>query len=110
MSRFVLLATCAASAALGAVAPPTTVEPSELMKRPDLLRRMVVVDDRVRLYQFHKGSGFDEIDLKRTLVIFRLPPGLRFGRSPDVPAAPVRGALKTEGGLWVCDVTALELL
>ncbi|HMB08141.1 MAG TPA: hypothetical protein VKP69_30970 [Isosphaeraceae bacterium] len=110
MSRFVLLATWSALAALGADAPPTTVEPSELMKRPDLLGRMVVVDDRVRLYQFHKGSGFDEIDLKRTPVIFRLPPGLRFERSPDAPAARVRGVLKKEGGLWVCDVTALELL
>jgi tetratricopeptide (TPR) repeat protein len=110
MSRFALLATWLTLAALGADAPPTPVEPSELMKRPDLLGREVIVDDRVRLYQYHKGSDFDEIFLKRTLVIFRLPPSLRFERSPDASAARVRGILKKDGDLWVCNVTALELL
>ena len=43
-------------------------------RRADLVGREVVVDDRVAYFQFHKGQGFDELVLKRTPVVFRIPP------------------------------------
>ena len=59
---------------LAAAPEPTAVEPSELAGRADLVGREVIVDDRVAYFQFHKGQGFDELVLKRTPVVFRLPP------------------------------------
>ena len=37
--------------------------------------KLVKTDDRVRFYQAHGAQGYDEVYLKRTHVIFRLPPG-----------------------------------
>ena len=34
----------------------------------------MTVDDRVAYFQFHKGQGFDELVLKRTPVVVRIPP------------------------------------
>ena len=59
---------------LAAAPGPTHVEPSELAGRADLVGREVIVDDRVAYFQFHKGQGFDELVLKRTPVVFRIPP------------------------------------
>jgi hypothetical protein len=81
------------------------------MKRPDLLGHEVVVDDRVSFFvQSNMGRYFDELYLKRTQVVFRLPPPLRFDQNPRAAAARVQGVLKKEGDLWVCEVRSLELL
>lgn len=89
---------------------PIVVEPAELTRRPDLVGKEVSVDDRVALFQFHPGRDFDEIDLKRTPVVFRLPPRLRYRQPPGAAAARVQGILRREGDRWACDVTAVELL
>ena len=39
-----------------AQAAATSVEPSELTKRPELIGREVSVDDRVALFLFHQGA------------------------------------------------------
>jgi hypothetical protein len=92
-----------------ASAAVTSVEPSELTKHPELVGHEVSVDDRVALFLFHQGRDFDEITLKRTPVLFRLPPRLRYRQSPGVPAVRLTGILKREGDQWVCDVTTVEL-
>ena len=89
---------------------PIAVEPSELAGRADLIGREVAVDDRVAYFQFHKGQGFDELVLKRTAVVFRIPPALRPKQPPKAPAVRVRGVLRREGDRWACDVSALELV
>ncbi len=94
---------------LAAAPEPTPVEPSELAGRDDLVGREVAVDDRVAYFQFHKGRGFDELVLKRTPVVFRIPPALRPKQSPKAPAVQVRGILRREGNRLACDVSALEL-
>jgi hypothetical protein len=86
------------------------VEPSELMRRPDLLGKPVAVDDRVSRFQWHPEREVDEVYLVRTPVIFRLPPRLRFERSPQAAAVRIEGVLRREGDLWYCDVTAIDLL
>lgn len=103
----VLLATFLLS--LAAAPAPTPVEPSDLAGRADLVGREVTVDDRVAYFQFHKGRGFDELVLKRTPVVFRIPPALRPKQSPKAPAVRVRGILRHEGNRWACDVSGLEL-
>jgi hypothetical protein len=89
---------------------PVTVDASELDRRNDLVGKDILVDDRVRFYQSHQGKGYDELYLKRTGVIFRLPPRLR----PETPPRPVpvmvRGKLGLEGGRLVCEVEALKTL
>ncbi len=70
------------------------VDPAELSRRVDLLGRVVVVDDRVRFYQYHPGRGYDEVLLKRTDVVFRLPPRLR----PDGPPKPMPVVVKGLSG------------
>jgi tetratricopeptide (TPR) repeat protein len=98
------------NAPAGAVAPDVPkYEPSELMRRADWLDRSVVVDDRVSRFQWHRDRGIDEIYLSRTPVIFRLPPRLRYERSPQAAAVHIEGVLKREGELWFCDVNAIDL-
>ncbi|WP_406699778.1 hypothetical protein V5E97_13075 [Singulisphaera sp. Ch08] len=92
-----------------AQAAAIAVEPSELTKHPELIGHEVSVDDRVALFLFHQGRDFDEITLKRTPVLFRLPPRLRYRQSPGVPAVRLTGILKREEGQWFCDVTTIEL-
>ncbi len=97
-----------AARAIGA--GPESVEPSELARRPELAGREVVVDDRVRYFlETRRGQGYDEFLLKRTDVLFRLPPRLRPARSPSEPNARVRGVLKVEEGRYVFDVAAIEM-
>jgi len=97
--------------ARAAAAGPEAVEPSELLRRPDLAGREIVVDDRVRYFlESRRGKGYDGLLLRRTDVFFRLPPRLRFARSPSEPNARVRGVLKVEDGRWTCEVTAIDLL
>ncbi len=90
---------------------PTVLEPSELARRPDLVGREIVVDDRIKYFlESKKGQGFDELILKRTDVPLRLPPRLRFARPPSEPNAVARGALKLVEGHLIFDVARLELL
>src|SRR5262249_22201581 len=45
-------------------ARPTPVEPGDLTRRPDLVGREVVVDDRVAFFQYHRETDlFDQIYL-----------------------------------------------
>jgi hypothetical protein len=87
---------------------PIVVDPAELERRTDLVGKQVVVDDRVKYYQHHPGRGYDEINLKRTSVVFRLPPRLRPTGSPSTKPVIVQGRLTSEEGALVVDVTALE--
>ncbi len=87
------------------------VEPSELSRRPELVGREVVVDDRVRYFlESKRGQGYDELMLKRTDVPFKLPARLKFARSPSEPNARVQGTLKVVDGRLTCEVTAIEML
>ncbi|HEY2156612.1 MAG TPA: hypothetical protein VGH33_13355, partial [Isosphaeraceae bacterium] len=94
----------------------TPVEPSKLAKDADLIGREVVVDDRVR---FFSSSGrrtpqgqqvFDELILKRTPVVLRLPPELRTEHPPRGPAAKATGILRVDGRELYLDVATLEMM
>src|SRR5690242_4812867 len=98
-----------AASVFGARPDAVTVEPLDLIKHPELVGKVISVDGRVRLFQLHQERGIDEIILKGTPVLFRLPPRLRFPRSPDAAAVRLRGVLKQDGDQWYCDVTELEL-
>src|SRR5579864_7055078 len=74
-----------------------TVEPADLVKRPDLIGREIATDDRLRFFQFHKGEGYDELYLKRSAVVFRLPKRLRPEHTPTNRVFSVRGILVREG-------------
>jgi tetratricopeptide (TPR) repeat protein len=90
------------------------VEPSALARDPKLIGREVVVDDRVRYFQpGPKGprgqSTLDELLLKRTDVVFKLPPGLRPEHPPREPAVRVTGVMRSDPRGLYCDVTRLEM-
>src|SRR5262249_43054986 len=87
--------------------PPaaTTAEPRDLGKRRDLIGKEISVDDRVGVFLLHPGHDIDEVTLRRTPVVFRLPPRLRYRQSPGAPAARLQGILRREGGKLYCDVT-----
>lgn len=89
---------------------PVVVEPPDLTRRPDLIGRDVVVDGRVRLFQLHRGRGFDEILLRESDAIFRLPPRLVYRDAPRQRVAKIRGKLRKEGRLFVVDVESVQLL
>jgi len=96
---------------VGSAAGQDPVEPSDLAKRPDLVGHEVVVDDRIRYFlQSKPRQGYDELLLKRTEVLFKLPPRLKMARSPSEPNARVRGVLKVDDGRLICEVETLELL
>ena len=89
---------------------PIPVDASELDRLADLVGKVVAVDDRVRFYHWHPGQGYDELYLKRTTVVFRLPPALRPKGSPSPMPVLVQGRLGREAGQIVCDVTTLKIL
>ncbi|MGO9600248.1 MAG: hypothetical protein ACLP7Q_19870 [Isosphaeraceae bacterium] len=89
---------------------PIAVDPADLNRRADLVGKAVSVDDRVRFYQFHPGQGYDELYLKRTDLIFRLPPALRPSSQPRPTPVLVQGQIQQYEGQLVCDVTRLEVL
>jgi tetratricopeptide (TPR) repeat protein len=92
-------------------AGPDFVEPSDLARRPELVGREIVVDDRVRYFlESKRGQGFDQFLLKRTEALFRLPARLKFARSPSEPNARVMGTLRLDEGRLVVDVSAIEML
>ncbi len=85
------------------------VEPGDLSRKPNLVGREVVVDDRISRFQYHPETGFDEIFLKRAPeVTFALPPGLRPSQNPSVVAVRIRGILQHKEGRWWVDVSAYE--
>jgi len=85
------------------------VDPAELASREDLIGKRVLVDDRVRFFQFHQRAGYDELYLRRTPIPFRLPPELRPKSPPRSPAVSVEGRLTKEGARLCIDVTSLNL-
>jgi hypothetical protein len=87
---------------------PVTVDAGNLDRRADLVGKMVVIDDRVRFYQYHAGRGYDELYLKRTNVVFRLPARLRPEGLPRPTPVVVQGRLARDQ--LVCDVVTLKSL
>lgn len=85
------------------------VEPAELARRGDLVGKLVLVDDRIRFFQFHQRAGYDELYLRRTSIPFRLPPELRPETPPRSPAVSVQGRLTREGARLYVDVASLSL-
>lgn len=92
-------------------AAPVAVEPSELAKRPDLIGKLISVDDRVSSFDFDPVSRtFDRISLKRCPgVTFRLPQPMRYTKRPPALAAVVRGVLRKDAAGLGCDVSSVEL-
>ncbi len=116
LASLLVLGFAVGAAARAAEPGVVLVAPAELTRRADLIGRLVAVDDRVTRFQWHNDPStsiperpYDEIYLKRTPVIFRLPPRLRFETAPRATAIRIEGILKHEGGQWFCDVTAFEL-
>ncbi|WP_337177789.1 hypothetical protein [Paludisphaera sp.] len=99
----------AALRAAGAQETPIAVEPADLMKRDDLVGKLVSVDDRIRFFQNHPRVGYDELYLRRTPVPVRLPESLRPSTPPRNPAAIVRGRLTRDGTRLYLDAEAVEL-
>ncbi len=89
------------------------VEPADLTKDPNLIGRDVTVDDRIRYFQPKRGSKtqiLEEFLLKRSDVVFRLPPGLRPQYPPKQPAVRAIGVLQKENGQYFVDVISYELM
>ena len=86
------------------------VEVADLTTNPSLIGKEIQVDGRVALFQFHPGRGFDEILLKQSEVVLRLPPSLRFSRAPSQYVVQARGVLSKEGNRISMDVSSLKLL
>ena len=89
---------------------PVAVDAADLDRRADLVGKMVVIDDRVRFYQYHAGRGYDELYLKRTNVVFRLPARLRPEGLPRPMPVVVQGRLARDQDQLVCDVVTLKFL
>jgi tetratricopeptide (TPR) repeat protein len=105
-----LLSLGLACGAIGRQQSDNLVEPSDLERRPDLIGREVVVDDRVRFYVVRKGTEDDQLELKRTSVPFRVPQRLRPTAYSRMTAVVVQGVLKRDEGRLVCDVTSLQIV
>ena len=87
------------------------VEPADLTKRPELVGKEVIVDDRISRFQFHPETGFDQIFLKRAPeVIFELPQRLRPTQNPTAAGVKIWGVLRHEKGRWWCDVNGYDSL
>jgi len=88
---------------------PVAVD-ADLDRRAELVGKIVVINDRVRFYQYHAGRGYDELYLKRTNVVFRLPARLRPEGSPRPMPVVVQGRLTRDQDQLVCDVVTLKVL
>ena len=88
----------AASITLGQQADTRVVEAPDLERRTDLIGREVTVDDRVKFYVARNGSEDDQLELKRTPVIFRVPKRLRPTAHSRMTAVVVRGVLENATG------------
>jgi len=101
----------APAAASGQGGKPVVVEPGDLTKRPDLIGKEVIVDDRGGFQYHNETRSFDEINLRRAPdVTFRLPKRLWVRQSPQGATVKVQGVLRRDGGGWWVDVTAYEAL
>ncbi|HMF38737.1 MAG TPA: hypothetical protein VKF17_19015, partial [Isosphaeraceae bacterium] len=89
---------------------PVAVDAADLERRADLVGKLVVIDGRVRYYQNHAGRGYDELYLKRTNVVFRLPARLRPEGLPRPMPVVVQGRLARDQDQLVCDVVTLKFL
>jgi tetratricopeptide (TPR) repeat protein len=89
-------------------AEAVAVEPAELERRPDLIGRLVIVDDHVKYYVARTGSEPDELQLKRTPITFQVPRGLRPQASTRITFVVVRGVLARDEGRLVCQVSELK--
>lgn len=89
---------------------PVEVDAMDVDRRADLAGREISVDARVALFLTHNGFEFDEIALKESDVVYRLPAELRFRQAPRERVVRLKGILKREGDLLVVDVKSLELL
>ncbi len=89
---------------------PTAVEAADLDRQPELVGRLVEVDDHVAYYVTRRGSEDDEMRLKRTAVTFLVPGRLRPVAAPRIGAVRVRGVLKRDDSRLHCDVTAIEVV
>lgn len=89
---------------------PISVDAASLERRPDLVGKELVVDSRVKYYQFHTGRGYDEIILRGTDVVFKLPPRLRPSGSPGTKPVIVQGLLRREDGQLMVDVHGLRVM
>lgn len=87
---------------------PAAVEPAELIKREDLVGKMVSVDDRIRFFQNHPRVGYDELYLRRTPIAVRLPESLRPDSPPRSTAVVVTGRLVREGSRLYLDASRLD--
>lgn len=99
----------AALAAQAQEEKPVFVEPADLARRDDMVGKRVYVDDRIRFFQFHQRSGYDELYLRRTSIPFRLPPDLRPESPPRAPAVVVEGRLVKEDSRLYVDVISFAL-
>lgn len=86
------------------------VEIVDLAGKPELVGKDLLVDARIALFLMHPGRGFDEILLKDSDVIMRLPPALRFRESPTQRVVRAQGRLVREGSKLFFDVRSLQLL
>ncbi|APW60764.1 hypothetical protein [Paludisphaera borealis] len=85
------------------------VEPADLVRRDDLVGKLVSIDDRVRFFQNHPRTGYDELYLRRTPIAFHLPPELRPKSAPRAPGVIVQGRLTKDNDRLAFDVTSLTL-
>jgi tetratricopeptide (TPR) repeat protein len=104
------LAVAGSTRLLWAQTTPLPAEPAELERRADLIGRTVEVDDHVTYYLPRAGGEDDEIQLKRTNVMFRVPRRLRPAVAPRLSAVVVRGVLNREGSRLVCKVTEITVV
>ena len=95
--------------AVRAADPVLEVDAPDLARRADLIGKEMTVDGRVAYFQIHEGI-FDEVYLKKTPTVFRLPAELRTRQAPEAATVRVRGTLRKEAGGLVFDVSSLRLL
>jgi tetratricopeptide (TPR) repeat protein len=89
---------------------PADLLPQEVEKRPELVGRKVAIDGRVTLYQFHQGRGFDEVVMKDSGLLLKLPPNLRFRQAPAQRTVRAEGTLRRQGDQLVLDVDSIQVV
>lgn len=93
-----------------AQAPGEALAAPELDGRPELVGRDLRVEGRRPRFDFSRLRGWDEFQLLKSRVRFRLAAKLVPPSRPAYPAVSVRGALRREGATLVFDVTEMEVL
>ena len=101
----VVFGSCLTILSVSQAQAPIEVEPSEIVTRPELVGREIVIDDRIKIF-FPKSAGGYDIYLRRTPVVIRLPSAFQFRFAPSQKAVRVRGTLRQEGKEFYLDATA----